>query len=177
MKKPDSRKYKQTDTWAKWRMIFDEADHLMKDYYYCSCCSAIYNVNITNSGKCLKIHAMECVPIAKENDRIDTHFSSTYHPNKKRKILIEDRKSITQAAINFVVNDLRPICSVEGDGLNNLLSKMTFIGVKYGAMSVKDLEASRLIPSRQTVSHSSFSFSFMTVKLESNNIYMENIYS
>lgn len=120
VKKPDSRKYKQTDTWAKWRMIYDEADQLMKDYYYCSCCSAIYNVNISNSGKCLKIHAMECVPIAKENDRIDTHFSSTYHPNKKRKILIEDRKSITQAALNFVVNDLRPICSMEGDGLNNL---------------------------------------------------------
>lgn len=152
VKKPDGPRFKQTITWAKWRMIYDETDQILKNYYYCISCSAIYNVNITNSGKCLKTHAIECVPTENDDDRIDAHFSPIFNPNKKRKISIDHRNLVTQAAINFVVSDMRPISSMNGDGLTSLLSKMTCIGARYGEMSEIDLKTCGLLPSRQKVS-------------------------
>lgn len=136
VKKPDGPRYKQAETWKKWRMIFDEAGELLKNFYYCETCSAIYNLNVSNSGKCLKVHTMECVAIAKDETRIDNHFSAIYNPSKKINISTEHRRKVTQAAMNFVVKDMRPISSINGNGLNQLLSAMTAIGAKYGEMDM-----------------------------------------
>lgn len=76
-----------------------------------------------------------------------------------------------QSSMNYIVNDMRPISSLNGDGLNSLLSKMTFIGAKYGEMTEKELAASGLIPSRQKVNHSVelivIAFHFMTKEIYS----------
>lgn len=151
VQKPIGPKYRQQGTWEKWRLILDEAEDVIKDFFYCVSCSSIYNLKLANSVRCLKVHALECIGPANVENHIDDHFSPEYHPTKKRKVLKCDKLSVKEAAVDFVVSDLRPICSINGAGLNKLLSTMTFMGSKYGAMSVKDLAQMRLVPSRQTV--------------------------
>lgn len=149
--KPTGPKFKSEVTWEKWRQIFDENDVVIKDFYFCIGCSAIYNIDISNSGRCLKKHATECVGPSEVENRIDDHFTPVYHASKRRKISREDRTAVKEASIKYIVSDLRPIVSINGTGLTSLLASMTQIGAIYGAMSEKDLETSRLIPTRQTV--------------------------
>lgn len=81
--------------------------------------------------------------------------------------------------MNYIVNDMRPISSLNGDGLNSLLSGMTFIGAKYGGMDEKELAASGLIPSRQKVNHLVdlivIEFYFMTKEIYSKH-YLNNFH-
>lgn len=151
VRKPVGPKYRQENTWEKWRLIFDEADNVIKDYFYCVSCSSIYNLKLANSGRCLKVHAIECIGPENSKDHIDEHFSPAYQPAKKRKIAREDKIAVKEAATDFVVSDMRPICSIGGKGITSLLATMTRIGAKYGAMSLEDLEHSKLVPSRYTV--------------------------
>lgn len=107
---------------------------------------------LANSGRCLKTHALECVGSeGTDNNRINQHFTPIFQPKKRRKITLEDKLEVKEAAISFVVSDLRPISAVNGTGLANLLSKMTKIGAKYGEMTEEDLEQCRIVPSRQSV--------------------------
>lgn len=154
VKKPDGIKYKQKETWEKWCLVYDEADQLVKDFFYCRSCSTIYNLILANSGRCLKTHAAECVGAQNTDSRIDNHFTTVFDPTKRRKISQEDKFAVKEASINFVVGDMRPISSIKGDGLMSLLSTMTRIGAKYGEMSEKALTQSRVVPGRQTVRYS-----------------------
>lgn len=151
--RPIGPKFKVEVTWAKWRQIFDEADKLIKDFYYCISCEAIYNINISNSGRCLKKHALECSGLARAANRIEDHFAPVYQASKRQKVAVEDKLAVKEAAIKYIVSDMRPIMSIKGNGLKSLLATMTSIGAKYGAMNESDLDACRLIPSRATVSH------------------------
>lgn len=153
VKKPTGPKYKQKDTWEKWRLIFDEAEEVIKDFFYCIRCSSIYNLKLANSGRCLRTHAIECVGPSDEENHINDHFSLVFQPTKKKKISQPDKLAVKEAAIEFIVKDMRPIRAVKGDGLHRLLSNFTAIGAKYGAMSVKDLVESKLVPSQSTVRH------------------------
>lgn len=168
--KPTGPKFRSEVTWEKWRQIFDENDVMLKDFYFCIGCSAIYNINISNSGRCLKKHATECVGPNEVENRINDHFSLVYHASKRRKITRKDRTAVKEASIKYIVSDLRPIVSINGTGLTSLLASMTQIGAIYDAMSEKDLETSRLIPTRQTVCISvcqknSFANSFSNLSL------------
>lgn len=151
MQKPTGSKYRQKETWDKWRLIIDEAGDVIKDFFYCSCCSAIYNIKLANSGRCLKTHATECVRPSNDENHIDDHFAPVFLQAKKKKITREDKLAVKEAAIDFVVVDMRPIRAIKGAGLHSLLSKFTFMGAKYGAMSVEDLVQSKLVPSQSTV--------------------------
>lgn len=153
--KPNGPKYKSEKTWTKWRQIFDEAEVLIKDFYFCIGCEAIYNIDIKNSGRCLKNHVDEC--FGKDDTRankIDEHFGQVFHPSKRRKISKEDKLTVKEAAIKYIVCDMRPILSIKGNGLKSLIATMTNIGAKYGAMSESDIDDCNLIPSRATVSQS-----------------------
>lgn len=147
VKKPTGPKYIST-TWEKWRMIYDEADEPVKDFYFCSLCHVIYNIKLSNSGKCLKTHAVECNG-NQNQDRIDEHYAPRHR--KMKKISADHRDLLTEAIVDFVVMDMRPISSVNGPGLNKMLTKMSFIGAYYGEMSEEN--TSELVPSRQTVHH------------------------
>lgn len=169
--KPTGPKYKSEETWAKWRQILDEADAVIKDFYFCISCTAIYNIDISSSGRCLKKHAMKCVGPSEEENRIYDHFSTVFQASKKRKIVREDKTAVKEAAINFIVTDMRPIVSINGNGLCSLLAAMTQIGSKYGAMTESDLSASRIIPSRQTVC-----IFFWFIQTESWNLEFKKMY-
>lgn len=77
-------------------------------------------------------------------------------PAKMKKISIDDKLSVRNAAVGYIINDMRPISSLNGVGMATLLSKMTFIGNKYGYIPEEALQTTNLIPSRQTVSFFSY---------------------
>lgn len=128
--KPTGPKYKSEKTWTKWRQIFDEAEVLMKDFYFCIGCEAIYNIDIKNSGRCLKNHVDEC--FGKDDthgDKIDVHFSPVFNPSKRRKISKEDKLAVKEATIKYIVCDMRPILSIKGNGLKSRENTGVFDGV------------------------------------------------
>lgn len=146
---PDSKKHTAT-TWKTMRYIYDECEQIVPDYYFCTKCHIIFNLTLRDSGKCLKSHVdKNC------NGRaagIDAFFVPEYQPSKKRKITADDKVSVRDAAVAYVIKDMRPISSLGGDGIMTLMSKMTFIGAKYGALTEKAIAEIKLVPSRQTVS-------------------------
>lgn len=144
-------KFKQEVTWTKWRLIYDESNEQIRDHFYCSSCSKIYNLSLATSGRCLKTHALECVGPLDDDNRIDNRIDKHFTQMKKqgRKMTADDKLAIKEAALKFVIIDLRPISAINGDGLAELISTMTYMGAKYGGMTVADVKD--VIPSRQTV--------------------------
>lgn len=146
----DKKKYVQPTTWKLFRFIFDENDVLLADHFICSQCYAIYNLNLSKSGQSLKRHAEKCV-VPTGSTTISNFFLPELHATKRSKFDKEDREIVRDAAIRFVVKDMRPVSSINGEGMMTLLSKMTYIGAKYGYISEERLPDTKLIPSRQTV--------------------------
>lgn len=145
----DTKKHKAT-TWKTMRYVYDECEQIIPDFYFCSKCQMIFNLILRDSGKCLKLHVdNNCYG---REAGIDAFFAPEYQPVKKRKIAVDDKMSVRDAAIAFVVQDMRPINSLNGEGMTSLLSKMTFIGAKYGALTEEAIAELKIIPSRQTVS-------------------------
>lgn len=138
-------------TWKQIQYIFDEHEVELKDFFICSKCSTIFNLCLRNSGQVLKRHVMEKCCGSNENN-INNYFVPEYQEAKKRKLKHDDKLKVRDAAVGFVIRDMRPISAVNGCGLTALLSIMTMIGAKYGHLSDAMIESMRLVPSRQTVS-------------------------
>lgn len=135
-------------TWTVFHLIYDENDEILQDYYFCSRCHEIYHLNLSKSGQCLKRHAAKCVP-TKTLSKITDYLVPDFEAAKRRKIKREDKISVRDASIEFVVKDMRPISSINGEGMATLLSKMTYIGAKYGHITPDTI--SSILPSRQSV--------------------------
>lgn len=147
----DKKKFKSEITWKTMRLVFDEEENQVQDFFYCSKCHKIFNLSLRNSGQCLKRHVEKaCNPIAAGG--IDEFFVREFDAAKKKKISKDDKMMIRNAAVEYIIKDMRPVCSLSGDGLRTLLSKMTYIGNKYGHVPEEALDTIKLIPSRQTVS-------------------------
>lgn len=154
----DLKKFSCQTTWTAMRFIYDECDQIVPDTFICEKCGKIYRLKVRDSGQTLKRHVKDQCP---GEVGINNHFFKKYAPehlNKRRKICAVDRMIVRDAAVGLVVNDLRPIGSVNGDGMMTLLSKMTFVGAKYGYIDEASLHDMKLVPSRQTVSLSFCSF-------------------
>lgn len=147
----DRKKYTSEITWTTMRLIFDEEENQVQDFFYCSRCHKIFNLNLRNSGQSLKRHVEKnCNPIAAGG--IDEFFIREFEPAKKKKVSQDDKMMIRSAAVGYIIKDMRPISSLNGDGLTTLLSAMTYAGNKYGHIPEMAMNATKLIPSRQTVS-------------------------
>lgn len=146
----DRNKYSQQTTWSLFRLIFDEDEKQIEDHYFCSRCRTIYNLKLSQSGQSLKRHAEKC----KVPSIITDFFVPEMQPAKRSKIIKEDKALVREAAIKFVVKDMRPVSSVNGEGMTALLSRMTYIGAKYGHISEESMLQTKLIPSRQSVRNS-----------------------
>lgn len=144
----DKKKYSQELTWTVFRLVYDENDKILQDYYFCSRCHEIYHLNLSTSGECLKRHAAKCVQPA-TTSKITDFLVPEFEAAKRRKIKPEDRKLVRDASIEFVVKDMRPISSINGEGMASLMSKMTHIGAKYGHITADTI--SSILPSRQSV--------------------------
>lgn len=145
----DAKKHTAT-TWKFMKYIYDESEQILPDFFHCSKCHMIFNLKLRDSGKVLKNHVdKDC------NGRatgIEAYFVPEHHPMRRRKICVEDKIGVREAGLAFVIQDMRPISSLNGEGLASLLSKFTYIGAKYGALTGEALNELKLIPSRQTVS-------------------------
>lgn len=150
----DLKKYSCKTTWTTMRFVYDECSQIVPDTFICEKCSKIFRLKLRDCGQTLKRHVQDQCP---GEVGINNHFIKKYPPDKRRKISAEDRLIVRDAAVGLVVNDLRPICSVNGDGMMTLLSKMTFVGARYGYLDEARLLEMKLVPSRQTVSFSFFS--------------------
>lgn len=145
----DKKKYTHETTWKLMRLIFDDEDKQLPDFFFCSKCNDIFNLSLRNSGQCLARHVKACMVA---NPSVSEFYTAEFQPAKRKKIKYEDKILVREAAMSFVIQDMRPISSLGGDGIANLLSRMTYIGSKYGHISEEDLPTTKLIPSRQTVS-------------------------
>lgn len=68
----------------------------------------------------------------------------------QKKLRIDHKQGIKDAAVVFIVKDMRPFDAIKKVGLVNLMAKFTEIGAVYSKMSFEDVL--NLLPSRQTVS-------------------------
>lgn len=128
------------------RLIYDENDKLLQDYYYCSKCAKIYCLKLSDNSKTLKRHAEKCII----TEQITDHFvPEMVQPRKK--IKIADEKLVKDAAMEFIIRDLRPISSNNGDGMRAFCTRMTYVGAKYGFLAPEAIEELKLLPSRQTI--------------------------
>lgn len=151
----DKTRYSAKVTWSLMRLIYDENDELLQDYYYCSKCAKIYCLKLSDNSKTLKRHAEKC----NATEQITDHFvPEMVQPRKK--IKISDKKLVKDAAMEFIIRDLRPISSINGDGMRELLSRMTYLGAKYGYLTPEAIDELKLLPSRQTVNIYNSTFTF-----------------
>lgn len=147
----DLKKNSCKTTWTSMRLVYDECEQLVPDTFICEKCGKIFRLKVRDCGQTLKRHVQSQCP----GEIGVNNFFKKYpaeHLNKRQKISVEDRLAVRKAAVGLVVNDMRPICSVNGDGMLTLMSKFTFVGAKYGYIDEAKLLELKLIPSRQTVS-------------------------
>lgn len=142
----DKSKYSSNVTWNLMRLIYDDNNELLQDHFYCSKCTKIYNLKLSDNSKTLKRHSEKC----NITEQITDHFVAEMVQARK-KIKIEDKNIVRNAAMEFIIRDLRPISTINGDGLREFVSRMTYIGAKYGHLTPEAISEVKLLPSRQTV--------------------------
>lgn len=138
--------------WNTMRVVFDEDGNRVQDIYACSMvnCSEVVRTNLSKDGTGkLKRHYTRC----NNSDRIgiNSFFDREYTPPPTKKFKTHHKVSVNEAAVSFVVNDMRPVDSVTKTGLVTLLTVFTQIGAHYGKMDQSDVL--QLLPSRFTVSY------------------------
>lgn len=137
--------------WNTMRVVFNDDDNRMQNIYACSVanCNEVIPTNLTKDGTGkLKRHYMRCNH--SERIGIDSFFDKEYQPQPSKKFKSHHKISVNEAAVSFVVNDMRPVDAVTKIGLVTLLSVFTQIGAHYGKLD--NPSVLKLLPSRFTVS-------------------------
>lgn len=140
--------------WNTIRCVVDEEGERIKNTYACSVtnCSAVFisNLSTEGTGK-LSRHHKKCNRNTENvNNTIDSYFDKEFTTPSAKRIKKEHKSIINDAAVSFVVNDLRPVEAVTKPGLVTLLAVFTQIGAAYGKMNSADVL--RILPSRFSVS-------------------------
>lgn len=137
--------------WTIFRTIFDEEEQIIKNVYACCMANCFLvirsNLAIEGTGK-LKRHYTHCN--RSERIGIESYFDKRFRPPEAKRIKRNHKHAVNDAAVSFVVNDMRPVDAVTKPGLVSLLSMFTQIGAAYGQMSSDDIL--NLLPSRYSVS-------------------------
>lgn len=137
--------------WTTFRIVFDEEGNIVKDVYACSLVNCFHvirsNLTVEGTGK-LKRHYTRC----NHSDRIgiDSYFEKEYRPPVAKRFKQEHKHAVNDAAVSFVVNDMRPVDAVTKSGLVTLLAVFTQIGNLYGKMDAEGVLS--ILPSRFSVS-------------------------
>ena len=141
---------KKSDVWNKFSMIHFKDSNIYADYVKRKICSSYLKHHKANSGTShLRVHLKTCqstnndatcCTFFAEQSSITKYFSRQLDPPKN------SIKQMQKAAIDFVSLDLRPLLSIEGKGMTELVQTAINIGAKHGNISAK-----KLLPSRNTV--------------------------
>lgn len=140
----DKNSRSSSNVWEVFQSIIDETTEpkrIVSNFVKCSCCSQFLTYNGQTTTVLLR-HMSKC----------GNHQPSIlkFLVSKKSITFKEiDIASVREAAMKFVVKDLRPFYAIEGDGLNELCKTMLQLGQKYPTMS--DHDFANIMPSRTTV--------------------------
>lgn len=138
--------------WNIFRCVINEGGQKVINTYACSmvnCFKVIRsNLKIEGTGK-LRRHYEQCN--RSERIGVDSFFDKEYVPPAAKKIKTFHKTAVNDAAVSFVVNDMRPVEAVTKAGLVTLLTVFTQIGAAYGKMNPADVL--QILPSRFSVSN------------------------
>lgn len=138
-------KKQKSPVWDTFEKIFDEENKQIEHFYYCSKCKIVINVNITKNGtNALRRHKCVLFENRTSNQQLITSFRTP------KQIDPRDKKKLKHASYNYIVQDTRPMSSIEGIGLIGLMVECTGIGAKYVKMT--NNEMSEALPTEKTVS-------------------------
>lgn len=133
----------KSKVWQSFSLVFDKrTDKLIKNYVRCHKCSNFCAYNGETTSKLLK-HKCKDHGQPTINDFISNSSKISAHFSKNEITAIRD------AAVEFIVKDIRPFYAVEGDGLQSLIKTIAKISRNHPNLSDTDIE--RLIPSRKVV--------------------------
>lgn len=137
--------------WSTIKCVVGDDGEKIKDTYACSLgnCFKVFQtcLKTCGTGK-LTRHYKQC---NRSSDfGIDSFFDKEFTPPSAKKIRTVHKTSVSDAAVSFVVNDLRPVDAVTKTGILTLLAAFTQIGAVYGKMEPEDIL--NVLPSRFTVS-------------------------
>lgn len=138
--------------WRTIRIILDEKGQILEHVYCCSVpnCFLVISTNLCKDGTGkLSRHYKNCD--ASQRIGIESFFNKEFRPPAAKKIKVEHKTKVNEAALSFVVCDLRPTDSVTKPGMVSLLSTFTEIGACYGSMTSDDI--TNILPSRFSVRH------------------------
>ena len=86
--------------------------------------------------------------VSKSSQKVTSFFNKV--PKKYVAVTSSDTKMVSESCLRFIVEDIRPMRALAGDGLANLLSTFTSIGAKYGELNMDQIK--KLVPHETTVS-------------------------
>lgn len=127
-----------SSVWETFLLIFDRRNNKkFLNFVKCSKCSKFGNYNgFTTTRlmthKCTKVQTIESF-LTSETTNLSKH----------------EIDRLRDAATEFIVWDIRPLYTLEGEGLRNLLKPMIHVGKKYLKLNADIIE--RLIPSRYSM--------------------------
>lgn len=98
--------------------------------------------------------------IAPSGSQQITSFFHKVHKKEDVAVSKYHKNMVSESCLRFVVQDIRPMKSVAGDGLINLLSTFTVIGARYGELSVDQIK--QITPSERTVSATATGIYFLS---------------
>lgn len=134
----------KSSVWSVFHHIFDENDKVIQHHYCCSKCKDVIIVDIAKHGNNpMKRH--RCAVEKREPNQ--PSISSFCNSTNVRSI---DKQKLRRSAYNYIVQDVRPISSIEGAGLANLISDFTKFAIRYGQLTAE--QVSNFLPSKKSVS-------------------------
>lgn len=137
--------------WNTIRVVFDEEGNRLPNVFACSMnfCNEVFRTNLSKDGTGkLKRHYARCNH--SERLGINSVYDKEYQPPLVKKFKSHHKTSVNEAAVSFVVDDMRPVESVTKSGMVKLLSAFTHVGANYGPLDTSDIL--RLLSSRFSVS-------------------------
>lgn len=134
--------------WDTFFQIYEiESNTNIPGWYQCMACKEPVENKYTG-GTTIKFHRHieKCSKKDLQQQTLDQYFNNVVQPTKISKTHADMLKN---AAVQFVCEDLRPYCAIEGNGLFNLVSAAMELGKKYPNITSNDLKC--LLPARNTV--------------------------
>jgi len=129
------KKHARTSVWDQFHLV--HSNHSESPYYagYVKCvsCNSLMKHDLARSGTThLQQHSNRCKAKSKTS-------SSSLHQHKlgsffqpRSKIPAKPKEKVCDAALDFIVHDIRPLHAIEGKGLQSLVSACIEIGDKCG---------------------------------------------
>lgn len=136
----EKSKRRSSSVWDLFHLIFDISNEntLVNGFVRCRKCDELVTYKGPTTSQLLR-HKCNLV-----QPTLDSFVST-----KRIKFTESELSSVRDAAMEFVVKDIRPFFAVEGDGFRNLCKTLLAVGQNHRRVNSNDIE--RLIPHRTAI--------------------------